>query len=232
MSEQDSKHKLTAIFYADVAGYSRLTGQDEIRTHKRVMEVLDFASETIKSDGGVVLRFAGDAILAEFSSVVAAVNSAAFIQTELQKRNQVEAVDNRVEIRIGINLGEVLEDRGEIFGDGVNTAARLESVSSPVVYAFQDWFIIKSGARSILNLRTVAGSPLKTYPNLCMCFDGYRIVQKQTNQSPAAVAPLVKYLLSRYCHLPTCPGTRNRSIWPTVSVKTSLRPCQRYGFLQ
>ena len=131
MSEQDSKHKLTAIFYADVAGYSRLTGQNELRTHNRVMDVLDFASQTIKSDGGVVLRYAGDAILAEFSSVVAAVNSAAFIQTELQKRNQVEAVDNRVEIRIGINLGEVLEDRGEIFGDGVNTAARLESISSP-----------------------------------------------------------------------------------------------------
>ena len=131
MSELDPKHKLAAIFYADVAGYSRLTGEDEIGTHKRVMDVLDFASETIKSDGGVVLRYAGDAILAEFSSVVAAVKSAAFIQAELLQRNRVEAGDSRVEIRIGINLGEVLEDRGEIFGDGVNTAARLESISSP-----------------------------------------------------------------------------------------------------
>jgi len=95
------------------------------------MEVLDFASESIKSDGGMVLRYAGNAILAEFSSVVAAVNSAVLIQIELRKRNQVEADDNRVEIRIGITLGEVLEDRGEIFGDGVNTAARLKSVSSP-----------------------------------------------------------------------------------------------------
>ena len=131
MSEQVSKHKLTSILYADVAEYSRLTGQDELGTHKRVMEVLDFASETIKSEGGVVLRYAGDAILAEYSSVIAAIESAAFIQTELQERNQRMPVNNQVMIRIGINLGEVLEDRGEIFGDGVNTAARLESISNP-----------------------------------------------------------------------------------------------------
>lgn len=131
MSEQVSKHKLTAILYADVAEYSRLTGQDELGTHKRVMEVLDFASETIKSEGGVVLRYAGDAILAEYSSVIAAIESAAFIQTDLQERNQGVPVGSQVKIRIGINLGEVIEDRGEIFGDGVNTAARLESISEP-----------------------------------------------------------------------------------------------------
>ncbi len=131
MSKQNAKRKLAAIFYADVAGYSRLTGKDELGTHSKVMDTLDFASEMIKSDGGVVLRYAGDAILAEFSSVVAAVNSATTIQTELQERNQGVPDDSQVKIRIGINLGEVLEDRGEIFGDGVNTAARLESIAAP-----------------------------------------------------------------------------------------------------
>ena len=88
MSEQVSKHKLTAIFYADVAGYSRLTGQDEMGTHNRVMDALDFASESINSGSGVVLRYAGDAILAEFSSVIAAVKAAMTIQTELDSRNE------------------------------------------------------------------------------------------------------------------------------------------------
>jgi len=131
MSRQNVKRKLAAIFYADVAGYSRLTGRDEIGTHSKVMDALDFSSEAITSGGGVVLRYAGDAILAEFSSVVAAVESAATIQTELQKRGQGLPDDSQINIRIGINLGEVLEDRGEIFGDGVNTAARLESIASP-----------------------------------------------------------------------------------------------------
>ena len=131
MGKHRSKHKLAAIFYADVAEYSRLTGQDELGTHQRVMEVLDFASSSIKSDGGVVLRYAGDAILAEFSSVISAVNSAVSIQTELYEKSQDVPEEMQVRIRIGVNLGEVLEDRGEIFGDGVNTAARLESVSSP-----------------------------------------------------------------------------------------------------
>jgi adenylate cyclase len=81
--------------------------------------------------GGVVLRYAGDAILAEFSSVIAAVNSAVSIQTELHEGNQDVPEDNQVKIRIGINLGEVLEDRGEKFGDGVNITARLESISKP-----------------------------------------------------------------------------------------------------
>ena len=131
MSNISVTRKLTTIFYADVAGYSRLTGDDELRTHGEVMSVLDYANKTIGDKGGVVLRYAGDAILAEFSSVVSSVDAAIDIQQELARRNQNVANDEKVQLRIGINLGEVLSDRGEIYGDGVNVAARLESIAVP-----------------------------------------------------------------------------------------------------
>ena len=131
MTEQTANRKLTTIFYADVAGYSRLTGEDELGTHERVMAVLDTASAEIGTHGGTVLRYAGDAILAEFPSVVSAVEAALDIQTAIRDFNELNADSRRVEIRIGIHLGEVLLDRDEIFGDGVNIAARLEAEAQP-----------------------------------------------------------------------------------------------------
>jgi adenylate cyclase len=76
MGEKIPSRKLTTIFYADVAGYSRLTDSDELGTHQAVMDLLDFAQNTIQTEGGKVLRFAGDAILAEFPSVVSCVKAA------------------------------------------------------------------------------------------------------------------------------------------------------------
>ena len=83
MPKNAVSHKLAAILYADVAGYGRLTGDDELGTHHRVMSALDAATEFIKTSGGSVLRYAGDAILAEFSSRVAAINASVAIQNEL-----------------------------------------------------------------------------------------------------------------------------------------------------
>ena len=131
MLEQTTKRKLTTILYADVVGYSRLTGQDEAGTHQRVMEILDFVSDAIRGKNGIVLRYAGDAILAEFSSVVSAVETAVTVQSELDRQNLSVEDDYKAQIRIGINLGEVLEDRNEIYGDGVNLAARLEAAAHP-----------------------------------------------------------------------------------------------------
>ena len=129
MTDESVKRKLTTIFYADVAGYSRLSGDDELGTHRTVMDVLDFTAQSIKTAGGNVLRYAGDAVLAEFASVVSCVDTAELIQTEVAGRNSDVPSDSQVLIRIGINLGEVLEDRGEIFGEGVNIAARLEAAA-------------------------------------------------------------------------------------------------------
>lgn len=127
MTTEAYKRKLTAILYADIAGYSRLTGNDEEGTHRRAMQTLDYASDQIKDGGGTVLRYAGDAILAEFASAVTAVKCASAIQTELHNKNRSLGDEERVQIRIGINIGDVIEDRGEVYGDGVNLAARLEA---------------------------------------------------------------------------------------------------------
>ena len=129
MQEKNTSRKLTTIFYADVAGYSRLTGSDELGTHQAVMDLLDFAQHAIHEEGGKVLRFAGDAILAEFSSVVSCVKAALQVQNQQISKNRDIPEEQQVWIRIGINLGEVIEDRGEIYGDGVNIAARLEALS-------------------------------------------------------------------------------------------------------
>ncbi len=129
MASDPLNRKLTAILYTDVAGYSRHTGGDEEGTHRRVMEILDNASHQISASGGSVLRYSGDAILAEFSSAVGAVKTALEIQGELARQNQALDDDKKVQIRVGINIGDVIEDRGEVYGDGVNLAARLEAVA-------------------------------------------------------------------------------------------------------
>ena len=131
MIKSPIKRKLTTILYADIVGYSRLTHQDEVGTHLRVMDFLDYASEAISNGGGTVLRYTGDAILAEFSSVIAATDTAVAVQKDLSTRDSDKLENEKVQIRIGLNLGEVMLDRGEIYGDGVNLAARLEGAAQP-----------------------------------------------------------------------------------------------------
>ncbi len=121
--------KLAAILYADVAGYSRLTGKDEDATHRRLREYLDLIAEDIASHRGQTVHYAGDEVLARFDAVVDALASAVAIQNRLAGRNENLPEDRKLRFRIGINLGDVIEDRGDIYGDGVNVAARLESLA-------------------------------------------------------------------------------------------------------
>ncbi len=123
--------KLAAILYADVAGYSRLTGEDEDATHRTLSEYLDLISSTIESHRGQVMHYAGDAVLAKFDAIVDAMSTAVAIQNELKTHNQDSPDDRKVQFRIGVNSGDVIEDRGDIYGDGVNVAARLESLAEP-----------------------------------------------------------------------------------------------------
>ncbi len=127
--ESPLERRLSAILYADVAGYSRLTGEDEERTHRILSANLDLFAETIRTHNGQVVHYAGDAILAEFTTVTEALSCAVEVQRELRERDIANPDSPSVQFRIGINLGEVIVDRDDIYGDGVNIAARLEGLA-------------------------------------------------------------------------------------------------------
>jgi adenylate cyclase len=131
MAEEGFKRKLTAILSADVAGYSRLMSEDESATVKTLETYREVMSTLIKQHRGHVIDSPGDNLLAEFTSVVDAVQCAVAVQKEFQARNVDLPENRRMEFRIGINLGDVIEEGDRIYGDGVNIAARLESLADP-----------------------------------------------------------------------------------------------------
>lgn len=131
MNSDRLPRKLAAILYADVVDYSRLTGEDEDATHRRLREYLDFISASVEAQHGKVMHYAGDAVLAMFEAVVDALSCASTIQNDLKERNAELPKERKLQFRIGVNLGDVIEDRGDIYGDGVNIAARLESLAEP-----------------------------------------------------------------------------------------------------
>ena len=124
-SEPPLEHRLSAILYADVAGYSRMTGENEERTYREVTSAMDQFTETIQRHNGAVVNYAGDAILAEFPTVSDAISCA----VEVQRDNHEQQGSDSIQFRIGINLGEVIVARDDIYGDGVNIAARLEGLA-------------------------------------------------------------------------------------------------------
>jgi adenylate cyclase len=129
MSTQEVKRKLAAILSADVKGYSRLMGEDEKGTVRTLNTYKGLMTGLIQHHHGRVVDAPGDNVLAEFASVVDAVECAVEIQKELKTRNAELPENRKMEFRIGVNLGDVIEDGEQILGDGVNIAARLESLS-------------------------------------------------------------------------------------------------------
>jgi adenylate cyclase len=129
MSPEKFKRKLTAILSADVKGYSRLMGEDEEGTIRTLNAYLEAIAGFVQKHQGRIVGTAGDSMLAEFASVVDAVRCAVEVQNELKYRNADLPETRRMEFRIGINLGDVIEEGEQIYGDGVNIAARLESLA-------------------------------------------------------------------------------------------------------
>jgi adenylate cyclase len=126
MAEERAKRKLSAILSADVKGYSRLMGEDELATIETLKNYREIMTALIDKFQGRVVDSPGDNVLAEFSSVVDALECSAEIQKELKQKNEQLPENRRMEFRIGVNLGDVVEDGERIYGDGVNIAARVE----------------------------------------------------------------------------------------------------------
>src|ERR1700730_10205401 len=126
------ERKLAAILAADVAGYSRLMGADEEGTHERLKaHFRELVEPNIKEHRGRTVKNTGDGLLAEFSSVVDAVRCAVDVQRGMVERNADTAESKRVSFRVGVNLGDVIVEKDDILGDGVNIAARLEALAEP-----------------------------------------------------------------------------------------------------
>jgi adenylate cyclase len=131
MTPEKFKRKLTAILSADVKGYSRLMGTDEEATLRTLQEYKEVMASSIQHHRGRIVGGAGDSLLAEFASVVDAVQCGVEIQQVLRAKNSLLPEDRRMDFRIGINLGDVIEEGDTIYGDGVNIAARLEGLAEP-----------------------------------------------------------------------------------------------------
>jgi len=189
--------KLAAILYADVAGYSRLTGEDEDATHRRLSEYLDLISSTVDQHRGRVMHYAGDAVLAMFEAVIDALSGAVAIQNELQTRNQELPDERKVQFRIGVNLGDVIEDREDIYGDGVNVAARLESLADPGGICISESVRTAVGKKLEVDFEFMGEQEVK---NIAEPVSAYRVVPHapETNRATTSTP--------RYTELPDKPS--------------------------
>jgi adenylate cyclase len=163
----DIDRRLAAILAADIAGYSRLMGADETGTFRRVADLRRRVIEpTVRRHGGRIVKTTGDGFLAEFSSAVAAVRTAVEIQAG------VAASAGPIRFRIGVNLGDIIRDKGDVFGDGVNVAARLEQLAEPgEVYVSQ---AVYDQVRDRLALEAEALGP-QTVKNIARPVEVFRL---------------------------------------------------------
>jgi TolB-like protein/class 3 adenylate cyclase/Flp pilus assembly protein TadD len=227
-----STRRLTAILAADVAGYSRLMGVDEEGTHERLKaHFRQLIDPRIEEHQGRVVKNTGDGMLAEFASVVDAVRCAAEVQRGMIDRNTELPGDRRIEFRIGINLGDIIADGGDIFGDGVNVAARLEALAEPggicisrtvrdqirdkLTYQFEDL-----GEQSVKNI----ARPVRVYalrPEAVADLPATK-VPSAASISQRAVAPRLSIVVLPFANLSNDPEQQYFADGITEDVTTDL----------
>jgi adenylate cyclase len=215
MATTTATRRLAAILAADVVGYSRLMGADEEGTHERFKaHLVELVDPKIREHHGRIVKTTGDGVLAEFASVVDAVRCAGEIQRAMADRDLDLAEERRLRFRIGVNLGDVIADGGDIYGDGVNIAARLEGLAAPggicvsgtvrdhigdrLPYAFEDM-----GEQSVKNI----ARPVRAYA-----------------LRPEGVAPVPRP------GLPARPSRRGQAVIGTVAAAALVIGCIAWWF--
>src|SRR5580692_9550540 len=215
MTTATATRRLAAIFAADVVGYSRLMGADEEGTHERFKAHLrGVVDPKIREHHGRIVKTTGDGVLAEFASVVDAVRCAGEIQRAMADRDLDLAEERRLRFRIGVNLGDVIVDDGDIHGDGVNIATRLEGLAAPgsicvsgtvrdhigdrLPYAFEDM-----GEQSVKNI----ARPVRVYAVRPEGLAGVRTANgSSTTSSPSpVVAPRLSIVVLPFTNLSNDP---------------------------
>src|SRR5262245_6982782 len=226
------KRKIAAIFAADIAGYSRLVAEDEEETLRRLASYRHVIDDFIAKCGGRIFNTAGDAVLAEFPSAVEAVRCAIDIQESLRTRNMAYPPSRQMSFRIGITIGDVVERDGDLLGDGVNIAARLEGLAEVggicVSRAVHEQVVNKLsvqfadiGAQEVKNIP----NPVHAYMVTMRRPDGsYASPQVKKPAAKAALAPNWMWPLAVTVSL--CRGDRRRRI-PVSDQARNGEPAER-----
>jgi TolB-like protein/class 3 adenylate cyclase len=184
MTAEDFKRKLTTILHADVKGYSRLMGEDEEATVSTLTAYRKVIGVLIRKHRGRVVHGSGDSLLAEFISVVDAVQCAVEIQKELKTRNAELSEDRKVEFRIGINLGDVIDKDEDLHGDGVNIAARIEGLAEGGGICISEFVYTQVYKQLDLNYIDIGRKTLKNIPNPVRV---YRVIRKEAERQPQEI---------------------------------------------
>ena len=187
------ERKLSAILAADVAGYSRLMHHDEEATHAKVTALLmDSIKPVIAEHGGRIVKSTGDGFLAEFLSAVEAVRAAVQFQTRIKENANGDAEDRRVVFRVGINIGDVIVEPHDIFGDGVNIAARLEAIAEPGGICISGKVYDEISGKLNLTCEDIGLQQLKNIARPVQAYrvDIYGLASGKSQDSPSAEVPL------------------------------------------
>ena len=214
------KRKIAAIFAADIAGYSRLVAEDEEETLRRLASYRQVTDDFIARYGGRIFNTAGDAVLAEFSSAVEAVRCAIDIQESLRTRNLAYPASRHMSFRIGITIGDVVERDGDLLGDGVNIAARLEGLAEVGGICISRAVHEQVANKLSVQFADIGAQEVKNIPNPV---HAYMVSMRREDGSFAPPTPPKK-------PVPQAPTAPNW-LWPAVVMVVCLAAIGVGGFL-